>query len=337
MKRAVLIGLIASWMLTASASTLAAGPVPDLATEQQKQAAQHHYALGVKRYKEKRFAQAAVAFEQSLEQVDSPNARIMRARALRENGEFARAYEELSRTQHSASELAVRLPKYASTAESAEAEMRELLPKVAVLRIQVSGLPPNSQASIKVAGRVVGSEVWGGVCVPPGPVEINVFLPDGRSLTQGAHAKLGVIEKVDIAVASPADPKPTHEPTAGEAPKADSTISGSRTSLRPWAYIAGGVGVAGLATFAIAGSMSQATHSDLEAACGGGACPREFQSDIDRGKTEQTIANIGLGVGLVGLAAGVTLFILEPSPEEGSQLGLRMHAGPSSLHLGGTF
>jgi hypothetical protein len=92
-----------------------------------------------------------------------------------------------------------------------------------------------------------------------------------------------------------------------------------KTKLRPFAYVAGGVGVAGLATFAIFGLMSNSTFSDLQSACPsshGGCSPSAGKSDeISSGQTQQLVANIGLVAGLVGVAAGATLFILSMPPK----------------------
>jgi hypothetical protein len=84
--------------------------------------------------------------------------------------------------------------------------------------------------------------------------------------------------------------------------------------LRPFAFIAGGIGVAGLTTFAIAGAMTASTHSDLADACRG-RCPESYRGTIARGVREQTIANIGLVVGATGAIIGLSLFLIsKPTP-----------------------
>ena len=67
--------------------------------------------------------------------------------------------------------------------------------------------------------------------------------------------------------------------------------------------------MAGLLTFTIAGLMAHSTYGDLQNSCGGG-CPPSKEGEISSGKTQQTLANVGLVVGLVGVAAGATLFVL---------------------------
>ena len=131
-----------------------------------------------------------------------------------------------------------------------------------------------------------------------------------------------------IAVAEPVPPPAEPEPGA--------------SSLRPYAYVAGGAALAGLATFTVFGLMAGSTHSDLESACGAGPCPRGLEDDISAGRTQQTVANIGLVVFGIGAAAAVTLFVIS-SPKRSSPSGsaasprVRVVTRGASLALQGTF
>jgi hypothetical protein len=94
---------------------------------------------------------------------------------------------------------------------------------------------------------------------------------------------------------------------AGDVSSAERT---SKTNLRPYAYVAGGVGAAGLIGFAVFGAMGKGKQSDLEKTCS----PACTQDQIDSVKSKFLIADISLGVGIVGLGTGVALFLLsQPS------------------------
>jgi hypothetical protein len=54
--------------------------------------------------------------------------------------------------------------------------------------------------------------------------------------------------------------------------------------------------------------MAHSTSDNLNSACGGGACPASKAGDVSAGKTQQTVANVGLAFGLVAAAACTTLF-----------------------------
>ena len=69
------------------------------------------------------------------------------------------------------------------------------------------------------------------------------------------------------------------------------------------------------------------------------ACPAGSQSKIDEGKLEKDIANIGLIVGAVGLAAGVTLFVVSSvgKKDEAPKTEVQAVIGPSYLGVQGSF
>ena len=93
-------------------------------------------------------------------------------------------------------------------------------------------------------------------------------------------------------------------PRAPEPPAPEETreppvvvVDTSHRGLRTAAYVAGSVGVVGLATFAVFGALEKSTYNDLQSACQGGPCPPEKASDISTGRSRQTIANVGLAAG----------------------------------------
>jgi hypothetical protein len=108
-----------------------------------------------------------------------------------------------------------------------------------------------------------------------------------------------------------APPAPEVQPAGtGEAAAEPASTPTGRSALRPYSYVAGGVGVAGLVVFGIFGAMERSTYSGLQSACPGNVCPPGKSSDVSTGKTQELVANVGLGVGIAGIAAGATLFVL---------------------------
>ena len=103
--------------------------------------------------------------------------------------------------------------------------------------------------------------------------------------------------------------EPTDVPPVKERPPPVLATRGAG-KLRPAAYIATGVGVIGVGTFAAFGLMNSATHDRLATSCPDNRCPPGAADDIDTGRMQQTIANVGLIVGIVGIVSGVTLFVV---------------------------
>ena len=80
---------------------------------------------------------------------------------------------------------------------------------------------------------------------------------------------------------------------------------------------------------------------ELETDCGAQRCPPERQDDVDQGRTLQTLANVGLGVGIGGIVIGSALIIFGgPSEvEQSAAFAPSIEAGPdgAALRFRGSF
>ena len=181
--------------------------------------------------------------------------------------------------------------------------------------------------------------------MPAGAVDVVLSDASGKELArQTVSATVG--QKTAVALdAQPAAarrrrslPRPirTTSRTRGTPPSTPSRRSSDRSKLRPYAYVAGGVGVAGLALFTVFGLMDNSTYSDLQGACPHNVCPPGKQSEVDSGRTQQTVANVGLVVGAVGVAAGATLFVLSLSPKSSPAAATGSIVAPGYLGLKGS-
>jgi hypothetical protein len=189
------------------------------------------------------------------------------------------------------------------------------------------------------------------VVASPGAVDVVLSDSSGKELARKTvSAQVGQRTPVSLdaspaPAAAPAAAPPTSDddkpPSAANDSKPADTPppATNRTKLRPFAYVAGGVGVVGLATFAIFGLMSNSTYSDLKSACppANGGCPSSAgkSGEISSGQTQQTVANIGLPVGIVGLAVGATLFVLSMPPKS-SAAGTALVVGPGYIGVKGS-
>jgi hypothetical protein len=111
------------------------------------------------------------------------------------------------------------------------------------------------------------------------------------------------------------------------------------SGLRTAGYVAGGVGLVGLALFAIAGLGAKNAYDKLDADCGSDGCTDEaHRSDIEGGRMLQTAANIGLATGLTGLGVGATLMVLgSRSPVEKREPSASVSANGGMITYGGHF
>lgn len=152
-------------------------------------------------------------------------------------------------------------------------------------------------------------------------VDVRVFLDDnlltdaldGKSLTidPGSHrlkferAGETPIEQV-VVVREGEKNRLVAVSWAKDLPRSGSEGSGgaANTGTPPAVWILGAVGVAGLATFGTFAAIGMSRRSNLKDQCFGNCA----QSDVDSIKTDFLIADIGLGVGVVGLGVATALF-----------------------------
>jgi hypothetical protein len=338
--RRALSGLAFSGLLLASPAAMASGVSPDQATAAQKTSAMTHFTAGKQAVDQKNWEKATLELRASLDVVNSPNARLVLARALRDSGSLADAWTEYGRTIGEAKRLAATEDRYAKTADAAAAERADLEPKLAFVVVSVAHAPPD--ATLKAGGRLVpADEASGPIVVSAGTVDVVLSDAGGKELgRQTVSATVG--QKTAVALdAAPEAPKPAadaeekhEEPPPAEPPP---DTSGGASKLRPYSYVVGGVGVAGLALFAVYGLMASSTYSDLQGACPNNACPPGKQSEIDSGRTQQAVANVSLVVGAVGLAAGGTLFVLSLSNGSSKAHTTGLVVAPGYTGLQGSF
>ncbi len=305
-------------VLSASADVFAQPPpaaAPAEPSEKDIQTAQTHFKKGSDFFGSKKYSLALEEFKKSYGAVASPNSRLYIARSLVQLGELADAYLEFEQVIAEAEARSKTEPKYAPTRDTAMVERDEVTGKIALVTVNVTGDAPD--AKLLIGGKEIPRERWGKPHpVAPGDAEVLLETPGKPPVKEAVTVKAGDKREVALnANAAAAPPSGGTGDTGGGTGNTgggagDTGGGGGMTKLRPFAFVAAGIGVAGMATFAVAGIMSNSTYSDLEAMCKGAPCPSSLADKVSSGKTQQTIANIGLVVGAVGVAAAVPLFIL---------------------------
>ncbi len=101
----------------------------------------------------------------------------------------------------------------------------------------------------------------------------------------------------------------TPPPAAGPAPAPPAGEGPSRVP----AYVAFGVGGAGLAVGSIFGVLALTQMSSVRSSCNGDVCPADQRDESDAAQTKAWIANAGFGVAVAGAALGVVLLVTSGS------------------------
>jgi hypothetical protein len=215
-------------------------------------------------------------------------------------GHYQIAADEAQEAQ--ASEVAAQV---ASRTEGLKAR----IPKILILR--GSGA---DYASISLDGIALGaSSIGSDLPVDPGPHTIDATSQGFKPF----NAKFQIADKENkkIEVVLEALPPPPVEEkgvsSSGEAPLPPPT-----KNLAP--FVVGGVGAASLVASGVFFLLRSKSINSLETACPDPTkCAASEKSNYDRGKTYTVVADVTLGIGIAGVAAGATLFLLnrkKPTP-----------------------
>ncbi|MFO0673793.1 MAG: hypothetical protein U0235_29940 [Polyangiaceae bacterium] len=132
-------------------------------------------------------------------------------------------------------------------------------------------------------------------------------------------------EKNRVVVVRVAAPKPANgDGGGGEAP---TTSGGGRG---PWPFVLGGIGAVGLVTFGVLQVAAQNEYDKLHDRCAPSCDP----SEVDSVRTKVTFSAVALGVGVVGVGAGVALwFATEPDKPKNVGLVARPTSGGAATEL----
>jgi hypothetical protein len=215
-----------------------------------------------------------------------------------------------------------------------------LAPKLVTLTIDV---PPEHRVSgLSVVRNTVsiGAALWGTAApVDPGKHEISAVAPGYQkwstvvTVNEGTPARVLVPQLVaePAAAAAPTSAAPGAVPPPSEPPPpAAPAPSRSRSSTPVLAYVAGGVGVAGVAVGGIFGFVAMQKNNDSEKECDSNNECNETGKDLrDDAFTAATVSTVGFAVGGVGLATAVVLFLTAPKQEQAARRPgiVAVHAG----------
>jgi hypothetical protein len=256
-------------------------------------------------FEAKRYEEALKGFRESYTVLPSPNSHLMIANTLAELGRSAEAFLEARRVRAEAKAAAAADPKYLDTATAAEQTMNRVRPKIGLITVDVDAL--DSSAALVVAGHPVDRADWSQpIPVEPGQVSVVLSRTTGE-MRRDVEVTAGSEQTVDLkppAAPVPEQPVTEEEPSGGGFNPFD-----GGPNQRIVSYVVGGVGAASLLTFAILGGMHLSKYNDLKDKCTDGRCPADLSDEADKGRGLQTGANVTLGLGLVFLAAGATLFL----------------------------
>ena len=276
-------------------------PAMDNATAEAK------FNSGLRLFKAGKMADALPIFREVVEGNGSPNARLYVGHCLQQLGKYVEAHKAFTAVVKQTTQRAD--TKYEQTREAALAQLGLLEPRVAKVVVSVVDVP--SGLAVTLDGAPVEEKDLGSpIVVEPGAHHIEGSAAQMTPVTRDVNVEAGE-SKTTILTFKKSETSPAPAATTETTAVKVETPSSGKFPMRTAGFIAGGVGVAGLAVFTIAGLSAKSTFNRMSETCGAAGCADPGQiSEIDKGRSQQTLANVGLAVGIVGLAAGATLVIL---------------------------
>lgn len=292
-------------------------------------AALEKFKQAQKSFDAKDYAQTLELARAALEVTGSPNARLYVARALRELGQLPEAYTELEHTLRDAREAAKKDAKYEPTRDAAAAELALLDQRVGKVIVALVDPPPG--VKVELNGKALDpTQVGQPVAVAPGDVVARAQGEGAAMVEKQIQIAAGATQTITLVFKEAA---PAAAPVARPEPVRDRGVPAKKGGeLRTVGYVLAGVGVAGIAVFAVTGAMASSKYGELEDACGSTRCTDPKYADtVDSGKRLETISNVGLIAGGVGLLAGGALIVFGGPKEQKSSAGIRGTPGGLSL------
>jgi hypothetical protein len=224
--------------------------------------------------------------------------------------------------------------------DEARAELQALKARIPTLKLETVG-GDGTQPDLAIDGARLDTEAF----AAPRPLDPGehfvVAAQSGRKVSETVALKEGENKVVPLRFGPPAiieTPKgvTTHEPPAlppEQTPPVRS--SGSAINIAAWSAL--GVGAAGLAFGTVAGIVTIAKHSSLtDAGCTRTECRDDsLQSKVDSYNTWRHVSTASYIVGAVGVAAGVTLFMVKPKTEGAPTVGFVV--APNAIGAAGRF
>lgn len=309
-------------------------------------AAQAIFEEAKKLYTKGDYAAACPKFADSQSLDPAPGTQFNLANCYEKNGQTASAWATFKSA--AASYRAHNRPDWETKARDRASALE---PKLSKLNVVVGDGARVPGLEVRRDGQTISaSELGTPIPVDPGDHVIEAQAP-GRKPSKGTAkvapapgeqkftvTALEVEDKPPVAAAT----TPTTTPAATASDKPPPQHSGGGSGQKTAAFVALGLGAAGLVVGGVTGVMALSKNKTATDACpNDGACASQAAVDANSSaKSLATISTVGFIVGGVGVAAGAILFATAPSgaPKTGA-LHLVPTAGPTGAGLAafGTF
>ena len=294
--------------------------------ESQRAVARELGTLGMQAYFDKDYVTATDHLDKAYRLFSTPTLGLWSARALIQVGQWLRAAERLREAQLASAAVGDNTAQMQAQAD-ATTELKALEPRIPRLSLAIEGADA-SQVTLKLDGRPIAL----GEAQPVDPGEhhiVGIFEAQHVEVTVNAQPNETQVARVVF------QPKPAPAPTISlkPEPEPEPEPEPAPNHLRPAAIAALSLAGASLATSLVLTVMASNKLGDCTKRAG------EYYCSDRQADTYETHRNIATGTFYAGAAlaaAGLTLWILQPSAAENPRQ-LSVSASPMGAELSGKF
>ena len=263
------------------------------------------------------FVTAEDRFRRADALVHAPTLVVDHARALVGLGRLVEAHERYSLVLREGVSPNAAWPWKRAYAD-AQKEIEVIKARLAWLTIEVAGPTAPTEPQVSVDGKPIPAAAVGvRRATDPGERSIKAGAPGfyakeetvvlGEGAEQTVRFELEAMPPEELAET----PAETQASQANQAPSAATPAEPARDNTL--AYVALGVGGAGLVAWGVSGVFFLKEHSKLKDNCTNTECDDDQQQTNDRYETLGWISGVSAAVGIAGAATGVTLLLLNNS------------------------
>jgi len=305
-------------LFAATAAWAESPPAPDASA----QSTEATFAEAVRLFKAGDAAAALPLFIRLSAVTDSPNVQLYVGYCQLELGDNREAHEAFSLAAKQSIELGG--SKYVATREAALDQLDKLNLRLARLTISLADAP--AEFVVKLDTQTVNSTLLGTpIIVEPGLHHVEAESQGADPVSRAVTLDRGGNQTITISF-KPSNKPPTEERAGSSSPR-----------LISFGLATAGLAVVGWGTFAVAGLLAKNAHDQLQADCPNGCSDADHRGQINRGKTYQTVANLGLAVGVVGAVTGAALIYLGWPSNNAARASLEVAPGLVKISYRGSF
>lgn len=258
-------------------------------------------------------------FRKAYELYPAPTVVLYEARTLERMGLLLESVEVYARTTRTAVPIGAPA-QFAEAIAAARSEGDALRARIPALVVEVRGVSSNDpRLSVSINGRSLrGEQLAQAQDLNPGTYRVSGSVGAERGTTTDVTLVPGQIRRVVLKLT----PDPSDPLTQAAAPSAPLGADPAKRGGPPLlAYLAGGVGVAGIGAGVIAGVVANQKYGEAERDCEDRVCAAGSPGldAVDAFRTWRMVSSVSYGVGAAGIAAGVVLWLTASGDDESAQ------------------